>query len=131
MSVLRGRPPGFAAGINGARRSHSPSLRSLGRRSPSLAIRAPVSLRPHPELSLKTADDPVNHPFLNGILPFETGSKLRVKAALSARASHYLIGGAYCRPPLFHNAFKPRRILIGEPMPTLRSNDLAVIADVP
>ena len=75
MSVLRGRPPGFAAGINGAKRSHSASLRSLGRRSPSLAIRAPVSLRPHPESSLKTADDPVNHPFLNGILPFETGSK--------------------------------------------------------
>ena len=33
----------------------------------------------------------------------------------------YLIGGAYCRPPLFHSAFKPRAILIGEPWPTLRS----------
>ena len=33
------------------------------------------------------------------------------------------IGGAYCRPPLFHSAFRPRLILIGEPMPTLRSND--------
>ena len=36
---------------------------------------------------------------------------------------HHLIGGAYCSPPLSHSAFKPRRILIGEPMPTLRSND--------
>ena len=33
----------------------------------------------------------------------------------------YLIGGAYCRPPLFHSAFKPRLILIGERCPTLRS----------
>jgi hypothetical protein len=31
------------------------------------------------------------------------------------------IGGAYCRPPWFHNALRPRLILIGEPMPTLRS----------
>src|ERR1700677_499766 len=35
----------------------------------------------------------------------------------------HLIGGAYCKPPWVHSAFSPRRILIGEPMPTLRSND--------
>ena len=27
----------------------------------------------------------------------------------AGRKSPYLIGGAYCRPPLFHSAFKPRR----------------------
>ena len=31
------------------------------------------------------------------------------------------IGGAYCRPPLFHSALRPRAILSGEPAPTLRS----------
>src|SRR5687768_18396306 len=35
MSVLRGRPPGSAAGINGASRAHSASVRSLGNRKPS------------------------------------------------------------------------------------------------
>src|SRR5271166_5726537 len=35
----------------------------------------------------------------------------------------YRIGGAYCRPPWFHCALRPRLILIGDPMPTLRSND--------
>ena len=38
-------------------------------------------------------------------------------------------GGAYCRPPLVHNALRPRAILSGEPWPTLRSNTFAVIAD--
>jgi hypothetical protein len=32
MSVLRGRPPGSAAGINGSSRAHSASVRSLGKR---------------------------------------------------------------------------------------------------
>ena len=31
-------------------------------------------------------------------------------------------GGANCRPPLFHSAFRPRAIFSGEPCPTLRSN---------
>ncbi len=31
-------------------------------------------------------------------------------------------GGAYWMPPLFHNLFRPRSILSGEPCPTLRSN---------
>jgi hypothetical protein len=42
---------------------------------------------------------------------------------LYARTPPHLIGGAYCKPPCVHSAFKPRRILIGEPIPTLRSND--------
>ena len=33
------------------------------------------------------------------------------------------IGGAYWMPPLFHNLFRPRSILSGEPCPTLRSNN--------
>src|SRR6185312_4946378 len=44
-----------------------------------------------------------------------------VIAATRPKVGHHLIGGAYCRPPLFHKAFRPRRILIGELMPTLRS----------
>ena len=31
------------------------------------------------------------------------------------------IGGAYIRPPLVHSAFRPRAILRGLPVPTLRS----------
>jgi DNA-binding XRE family transcriptional regulator len=42
-------------------------------------------------------------------------------SSAQAPVSAYLIGGAYCRPPLFQSAFKPRLILIGEPWPTLRS----------
>ena len=38
------------------------------------------------------------------------------------RLPPHLIGGAYCSPPWVHSAFSPRLILIGEPMPTLRSN---------
>ena len=52
MSVLRGRPPGLAGGINGARRSHSPSLRSLGRRSPAwryVLRSASVHIPNHPQ----------------------------------------------------------------------------------
>lgn len=32
------------------------------------------------------------------------------------------IGGAYCRPPLFHSAFTPRLIFRREPWPTFFSN---------
>src|ERR1700756_4711847 len=35
ISVLRGRPPGSAEGINGSSRAHSTSVRSLGNRPPS------------------------------------------------------------------------------------------------
>ena len=53
-----------------------PTLGQIAREPiPSLAIRAPVSVRPHPKSSLKIKDDPVNHSFLNGMLPFETGSE--------------------------------------------------------
>ena len=34
MSVLRGRPPGDAAGISGSSRAHSASVRSLGKPAP-------------------------------------------------------------------------------------------------
>ena len=35
MSVVRGRPPAFAGGINGPSRAHSASVRSLGNPAPS------------------------------------------------------------------------------------------------
>ena len=83
MSVLRGRPPGFAAGINGARRLHLPFRSGRWEGDPlCLAICAPISRRPHPKSPLKTADDPVNHSFLNGTLPFETGSKAMFSSSL-------------------------------------------------
>ena len=44
------------------------------------------------------------------------------RRARAASATH-LIGGAYCSPPWVHSAFSPRLILIGEPMPTLRSKN--------
>ena len=79
MSVLRGRPPGFAAGINGAKRSHSGSLRSLGRPFPARRY-VPGSVSVHIRIvPQKIGDDPVNHSFLNSILPFETGSKERAE----------------------------------------------------
>ena len=62
MSVLRGRPPGFAAGITAP--SDPIPHRADRSRNPQFGDTAPVSLRPHPELSLKTADDPVNIPSL-------------------------------------------------------------------
>ncbi len=43
------------------------------------------------------------------------------RVTTGATETSHLIGGAYCRPPLFQSAFRPRRILIGEPLPTLRS----------
>ena len=33
-------------------------------------------------------------------------------------------------PPLVHSLLRPRSIFSGEPLPTLRSNDFAVIADL-
>src|ERR1700722_4744619 len=51
-------------------------------------------------------------------------TRQRLRFFITATGSefrHHRIGGAYWRPPLFHSAFKPRAILIGEPWPTLRS----------
>ena len=63
------------------------------------------------------------HAVLLDKLPFQAGSRIpppgRRRNSV-ARPAH-LIGGAYCRPPLFQSAFRPRLILIGEPCPTLRS----------
>src|ERR1700733_15158906 len=55
MSVLRARPPGFAAGINGSRRSHCASAN----RSADLAqtvSKSPCAPRPHRE------SKPPSHP---------------------------------------------------------------------
>ena len=53
MSVLRGRMPGFPGGINGAKRPHS-EISQIARQSiPNLAIRAPISVRPHPKSSFE------------------------------------------------------------------------------
>ena len=45
---------------------------------PGLAITAPVSLPSTSPIILKIADGPLNHPFLNGMLRFKTGSKARI-----------------------------------------------------
>ena len=51
-----------------------------------------------------------------------------VSAIAAGRAQR--IGGAYCRPPLVHSAFRPRAILSGEPWPDVPLEDLAVVADM-
>src|SRR6476660_5261720 len=52
----------------------------------------------------------------------DSGHNERARSCNRALPQHrQRIGGAYCRPPLFHNAFLPRAILRGVLSPTLRS----------
>ena len=57
-----------------------------------------------------------------GGLPFFGGDDDDDDKPRRGGAERQRTGGAYIRPPFFHSAFWPRRILSSEPWPTLRSN---------
>jgi hypothetical protein len=58
---LRGRPPGFAAGISGSRRSHCASLKSLGRAVPDCLYVALCACVHIANQGLRAISEAVNH----------------------------------------------------------------------
>src|ERR1700678_1383594 len=109
MSVLSARPPGFAAGINGSRRSHLRIGQIARQTSPRLFVSLPVRLRPHRE------SKPPSHPGGGESPPNPNRQKL-LGQALSRRAEQL------AKELAPHRVFSARRISKEAMHPAIRED---------